>query len=119
MFDFDNVLDDDRKKEGFHAQKDGCGVNLFFMGIGIARFNTDGLDLESVKDEIGKFLNKNDSITDYCYEFCSKFCDNATEMIKTKICFLCGGNCKRFCKYANLMLQNVERVNWMSHVLKN
>lgn len=119
MQDFENILDDDKKREGFSIFKDGCGVNLSFLGVPIARFKTDGLDEETIHDNIDKFFNKNEVISDYCYEFCNNFYDNSRKAIESSLCFICGQKCKRLCKYAKVSINNLERVGWMSFVLKN
>lgn len=118
MANFDNVLNEKRKQEGFSIYEDGCGINLSFLGIPIARFNTDGLDLDSLRNEIDFFFNKNNAISDYCYDFCNKFYVDAKTIINN-LCVVCGGNCRRLCKYAELSLRNIERINWTIYVLRN
>ena len=117
--DIENILNKLEKLDGFYVKQDGTRLFLCCGNINIAQFCIDDFSESELKEKIHSFIGLNRIVMMSCENKICKIYDDAIKQIKGEVCFTCGKNCMRPCKFVLTMLDRIFEASWLNYVSQN
>ena len=115
MIDNNKILTEENKKEGFSIYIENNLLNLYFSGRKVAIFEYNDLSYQKIRCFIGLGWLVNINYVNIS----NRISGEVENFIIDRFCRICGKNCKKLCKVAQIMYEQLFYQNWMEYVQTN
>ena len=115
MLEDNKILTEIDKREGFSVYAERNFLSLYFNKQRIAIFENNDLSYQKVQS----FINLGRLISLNCMEISNRISKEVENFVEDKFCGICGKKCKKLCKMAQIMYDQLVYQNWLVYVQMN